>query len=64
MSREEITANNANGYSGTLHGREMTIYYHDEEVLHTYASAATNKAELDEALEAMPEFMKLIKEQR
>lgn len=35
---EHITVNNSNGYSGTLHGREMTIYYHDEEVLHTYAA--------------------------
>ena len=63
MSREEITVNNANGYSGTLHGREMTIYYRDEEVLHTYAAAATNEAELDEVLETMPQFMDMLNEQ-
>lgn len=58
MSREEITANNANGYSGTLHGKELTISYHGKVVLHTYRAAPTNEEELNECLRQMPEFLK------
>lgn len=58
MSREEITVNNANGYSGTLRGKELTISYRGKVVLHTYHAAPTNEEELNECLRQVPEFLK------
>ena len=51
----DITVNNANGYSGTLHGKELTVSYHGKVVVHTYHAAPTNEEELNECLRQMPE---------
>lgn len=54
----DITVNNANGYSGTLHGKELTVSYHGKVVVHTYRAAPTNEEELNECLRQMPEFLR------
>lgn len=59
----DITVNNANGYSGTLHGKEMTIYHYGKEVLHTFDATPTNEEELNECLRTMPQLMRMFDEQ-
>lgn len=59
--KRPIIVTHPNGYTGTLKvGERMCVYYRDREVLHTSFPSPSNREELYEMLETMPETMAML----
>lgn len=56
-----IEVKHPNGYRGILFGKtSMTIFYNDEEVLHTSSRTPKTAEELYKELDNMDEFLEII----